>query len=305
MVSAETTVPVERSKAEPPRWLLLLDTETTGIGEEAVCIEVAVALYSVEHAATVTAFSSLVRSENNPAAAVNRISEELVRIAPEPAVAWSRVGRLAKDADAIVAHGADFDRRFVPAGDPALALPWICSMEDLEWPCGEKTAEGMSMRSSLVKLALAHGLGVSHAHRAAVDVDLLARLFSRVGDLAAYGAAPDLTTMLLRGLRPKARFQALVPFERKDEAKVRGFEWEPETKRWLRTMAIEDAGGLPFEVRRVGEVNRGQIERARFAALDIAPDEPPVYRHSFISRTGESPIEQVPPSPFAGQVKPC
>lgn len=250
-----------------PRHLLLLDTETTGVDDDARCVEVAVALFSVEHAATVTAFSSLMRADGNAAAAVNGIPEALVRVAPEPGVAWSRVARLAKDADVIVAHGADFDRRFVPADDPALVRPWICSMDDLEWPAGEKTADGIGKRENLVKLALAHGLGVSHAHRAAVDVDLLARLFARVAELARYGAAPDLRAMLLRGLRPKARFQAVVPFERKDEAKVRGFQWEPETKRWLKTMALDDVTALPFPCQRVGDVDRGPI--ARFAAIDL------------------------------------
>jgi hypothetical protein len=49
--------------------ILLLDTETTGTDERAVCIEVAVALYSVEYAAVVRSYSSLIRHDANEAEA--------------------------------------------------------------------------------------------------------------------------------------------------------------------------------------------------------------------------------------------
>ena len=263
--------------------LLLLDTETTGLDETAVCIEVAAGLYSVPYEATVQSFSALCRAPSNPAEKINRIPEALVQTAPPGEIAWARVAELAADVDAVIAHGVDFDRRFVPPGHVLLSKPWICSLEDLAWPRSEKSGE------SLVKLALAHDLGVSHAHRAAVDVDLLARLFMCVVEMGT-----DLQAFLAYGLRPKARYQALVPFERKDEAKELGFAWEPETKRWLKTMATEDTETLPFPVRWVAAVNRGPIDRARFAAIDLG-ETPPVERLAFVSKHNDSPIEKVKP----------
>ena len=218
--------------------ILILDTETTGVDDGAVCIEVACALYSLKHAAVVRSFSSLIRHHENPAEAVNRISPALLAEAPLPGNVWPVIDRMALSVRAIVAHSADFDRRFVPPIVAANA-PWVCSMDDLAWP--------RPAGRSLVALALAHDLGVSHAHRAAVDVDLLARLFTRAAEMGA-----DLEAMITRGLRPKALFVALVPFERKDEAKVAGFKWDESVpKAWSRRMAIEDVAALPFKVREV------------------------------------------------------
>jgi DNA polymerase-3 subunit epsilon len=154
---------------------------------------------------------------------------------------WPIVRRFAERADAIVAHGAEFDQRFVPA-DATGGKPWICSMHDLLWPRGKPG-------DSLVKLALAHDLGVSHAHRAAVDVDLLARLLTRVTELGV-----NLETFLAGGLRPKGRFivadQSYNP-QRNEQAKAAGFRWDGAKKEWWRLMPVDDAANLPFKTRMV------------------------------------------------------
>lgn len=62
--------------------ILLLDTETTGTDESAVCIEVAVALYSVEHAAVTRSYSSLIQHGTNEAEHINRIPVGLLASAP-------------------------------------------------------------------------------------------------------------------------------------------------------------------------------------------------------------------------------
>jgi hypothetical protein len=38
---------------------------------------------------------------------------------------------------------------------------------------------------------------------------------------------------------------------RNNELKEAWFKWKPDTKQWLRTMAIEDAALLPFPTREV------------------------------------------------------
>lgn len=224
--------------------ILLLDTETTGTDDAAVCIEVAVALYSVEHAAVVRSYSSLIRAESNAAESVNRISAALLREAPLADNVWPGIEKLGRGVDAVVCHGTEFDRRFVPAQILA-DVPWICSMSDLAFP------RGKGGRESLVSLALAHDIGVASAHRASADVDILARLLTRVHDMGV-----DLVPFLRRGMRPKAVF--VVADRGFDEARnalatVNGFEWDkPRAPRqWSRNMAIEDAATLPFDVRRI------------------------------------------------------
>ena len=218
--------------------ILLLDTETTGTDESAVCIEVAVALYSIEHAAVTRSYSSLIQHGTNEAEHVNRIPVGLLASAPAAPIVWTGVARFAAQADAIVAYEAAFDERFVPA-EATCGKPWICARADLIYPCA-------STSKSLIALALAHDVGVASAHRAFADVDLLARLFTRVKDMGC-----DLEAMLARGLRPKGRFVVAergFDAARNALAKEHGFTFDYDSKEWSRTMAVEDADNLPFRV---------------------------------------------------------
>lgn len=217
-----------------PETILILDTETTGVTDSDTAIEVACILYSLKHAAPIRSFASLIRSDSNPAEHVNRIPASLLPYAPEAAAVWTAVARHVTMADAIVAHNADFDRRFVPAMTGANVTPWVCSMDDIAWPVACESR-------SLVSIALAHGLGVATAHRALADCELLARLFTRAAEMGT-----DLGALLAHAMRPKALFRALVPFERNHEAKAAGFRWDADRRAWLRKMAVADASGQPF-----------------------------------------------------------
>lgn len=219
---------------------LILDTETSGTGPDRDhVIEIACVLYSIESATPIGSYASLLRAETNEAEAINRIPASALKDAPEPAKVWSFVGAMIDKSDAIIAHNAEFDRSFLPASLRD-RKQWICTMDDLQWPMVTKPG------GSLVNLALDHELGVASAHRAMTDCDLIARLLTRVAKMGV-----DLQTFLARGLRPKAKYQALVSFDEKDAAKELGFKWVPETKQWVKTIAIEDAESLPFEVRMV------------------------------------------------------
>jgi len=169
---------------------------------------------------------------------VNRIPPALLADAPEAANVWAGVAKLCAGVDAVLAHNAEFDRRFVPTS--VWSRPWICTMDDLAWPCATRAGEG------LVSLTLAHGLGVANAHRALADCDMIARLLTRVHEMGI-----ELVPFLERGLRPKSRYQALVSFESNHIAKDAGFKWDGAAKMWARTMADEDAAALAFKVRRI------------------------------------------------------
>jgi DNA polymerase-3 subunit epsilon len=216
---------------------LIIDVETTGIdARRDRVVEVGAVLYSVPHRTTLMQVSTIVPGDGNACEAINRIPESAVRDMQEPLSAAAKVlfDRMVEEADVAVAHNAEFDRSFLPS----VPLPWVCTCNDFQWP--QSTREG----GSLVSVALAHGIGVSSAHRALTDCQLIAALFDRMTDLQG---------MFARAMRPKALFRGLQPFDQNDLAKAAGFRFNRDTKQWTRRMAVEDAAGLGFKVVQIGE----------------------------------------------------
>lgn len=223
--------------------ILILDTETTGTDpEKDRCIEVAAVTYSIAHRAIADAHSWLLQADGNAAESINRIPPGLLVpiYAYVPEYVWSQVGERADEAEAIVAHNADFDRQWTPQFNRAIGqepIPWIDTLYAVDWPL--QTRPG----TNLTHLALEHGLAVVDPHRALSDCLLLARLLTRCAELGH-----DVSKILERGLRPTATFQALVSYDQRQAAKDAGFHWEAPKKQWLRKMAIDDAAKLPFRV---------------------------------------------------------
>jgi DNA polymerase-3 subunit epsilon len=217
--------------------ILILDTETTGIDpKKDVMIEIGAVLWSVEHRSIVECFSGLLRSASNAAEEVNGITPALLVDAREGA-SMVHVSAMAGRADAIVAHSVAFDRAFVDQTRGTNDTDWICTIEDFTWP-------KPSPSKGLTALALAHGCAVVAAHRAINDCLLLARCFESIGDVGE-----RLEAALIHSRLPKAEIHSLAPFDLKDLVKENGFHWDPARKVWHRTMAIADAGKLPFATR--------------------------------------------------------
>lgn len=221
--------------------ICIVDTETQGIDHKKdQAIEVAAVKYSIAHACVIESFSCLLEAESNAAEAINHIPAGVLKFGYPANHAWKRLEDIAAGSDAILAHNAAFDRRFIPE-TVLSSIPWICTLNGVVWP---KPGDARN----LIAIALAHGLGVVDPHRALADCMLLARLLTRSAELGV-----DVSAMLQRGLRPTAHYQALVSFEKRDLAKAKGFQWDASSRRWCRTMAIEDAVPevLGFEVRRI------------------------------------------------------
>lgn len=217
--------------------VLILDTETTGTAAPPKdrIVEAGAVLWSVRFATTIATYSMLVEGPTNPATHINGIPEAALCEGATEASVWDRLGGFVSHADALVAHSCDFDRQFTPAGWDQ-GKPWICSMNDIDWPV-------QSGSRSLTAIMLAHGLGVSHAHRAITDCLHIARLLERCHEMGH-----DVRDMLVRAARPKARFRAKVSYDDREKARVAGFRWDGEKKIWWRKMAVEDAKALPFPV---------------------------------------------------------
>jgi DNA polymerase III subunit epsilon len=136
----------------------------------------------------------------------------------------------------VIAHNADFDRRFLERRLPAFTTKyWACSRFDIDWK-----AEGI--RSSALEF-VAYSLGFFHdGHRAASDcratLHALAQPLPGTGRLA-------LQALLEQARLPTWRLWARdAAIEKKDVLKAGGYTWSPgefgRPKCWYRDVA--DAG---------------------------------------------------------------
>jgi DNA polymerase-3 subunit epsilon len=211
--------------------LLIIDTETTGLDPDKGCraIEVGAILYSVPFRTPLQSVAFLVPTAENPASHINGIDPAITNLDQPWRTAMALFREMAASADYAVAHNADFDRQFFGHGPlEPLHLDWICSMSDLEW--GE--IPGRSLRD----LALAHGIAVMpEIHRALPDCELISQVLSK---------RSDLEELIAQALVPKMIYRALVSFNNRDEAKSRGFRWNPERKEWLKKLTSDQAHQL-------------------------------------------------------------
>jgi DNA polymerase-3 subunit epsilon len=136
----------------------------------------------------------------------------------------------------VIAHHADFDRRFLEKRLPAFANKhWACSRFDIDWK-----AEGI--RSSALEF-VAYSLGFFHdGHRAASDcqatLHALAQPLPGTGRLA-------LQALLEQARLPTWRLWARdAAIEKKDMLKGRGYAWSPgevgRPKCWYRDVSDAD-----------------------------------------------------------------
>jgi DNA polymerase III subunit epsilon len=136
----------------------------------------------------------------------------------------------------VIAHNADFDRRFLEKRLPVFATKhWACSRSDIDWK-----AEGI--RSSALEF-VAYSLGFFHdGHRAASDcratLHALAQPLPGTGRLA-------LQALLEQARLPTWRLWVRdAAIEKKDVLKARGYSWSPgefgRPKCWYRDVSDSD-----------------------------------------------------------------
>jgi DNA polymerase-3 subunit epsilon len=226
--------------------LVFLDVETSGLDPEKDCLlEIAVARWSYQYGSLVSAQSVLIDPypeplEVNSAFHINGIYPAMCK---ELGVTYgNRPDIPSSDECLLIAHNADFDRKWLPEFG---RYRWICSCDDFEYPRHTGSR-------ALTQIALAHGVGVVSAHRAIDDVLTLARLFERVAEIDRSA----FEKRLARCLRPKARFVVAdrgYDEDRNKLVKAHRFRWNPDEKVWWRKMFIDDVAALPFAVERAGD----------------------------------------------------
>ncbi len=163
--------------------ILIIDTETTGLYPEkgAICIEIAALLYSVKFKKVLQTFSTFLPCETNDVEHINNIKAEWTRETMAKEMPLRYLNEMAHYADFIVAHSAEFDKKFL-ATIPALKdkhlfqTKWICTKEHFQWPVA-------LTRKRLRDVCYAMKVPYVDAHRALTDCTFLADCFSKIEDL--------------------------------------------------------------------------------------------------------------------------
>jgi DNA polymerase III subunit epsilon len=233
--------PSQAAQRRCPQQLLILDTETTGLDPASgACVEVGAVLFRVPERAVLSQVSFLLPVETNPAETVNGIEAAISRL-PQP---WQAglacFEAMLAAADAVLAHNAAFDRQWFGIGPlPAIAKPWICSMDDIRWPSERQLKANPSVRD----LALAYGVPVWAAHRALTDCTYLAQVLER---------CEQLEHLLEAALEPRQLFRAQLSYAERHRAKQAGFRWnDPVPGAWTRRLSEREARALSFAVQPV------------------------------------------------------
>lgn len=201
---------------------IIVDLETTGLDPQADAImEIGLLEFGVEgdEPPRVTRTYGALQDPGRP------VAEEVLRITgmtqahlTGQQIDWDVVRGFFQRASIVIAHNADFDRRFLEKSGKLAGLTphWACSMRHIDWQRhNHKTL-------SLNYLAADHGFVNPFAHRAIFDCATTFRLIT-----------PYLKELIIRSYEREYVIKAVYsPFESKDVLRLRGYRWDPEERVW-------------------------------------------------------------------------
>lgn len=219
--------------AGPDIVLGVVDIETTGLGDDAKVIEIAVTKIALVDGqlASIAPPLTMLEDPGEP------LSDEISKITgiTDADLAGHRFDeeRLAQelaDVDALVAFNAKFDGPHLQRRFAGLRHHWICARLDYDWK-----AAGYEGRS---QSALLNDAGLFYeAHRAAVDAWALAILIS----LPASDGRTIASHMVDRARTIQTRIAATnAPYRVKDDLKARGYRWDVRQRVWTADVEQDD-----------------------------------------------------------------
>jgi len=202
---------------------IFLDLETTGLDPERdEIIELAMVPFRYSNDGRIFEVQEAFDELREPSSGtipeeitrITGITDEMVR---GKTINSERVAEIAAPAALIIAHNANFDRKFAEnAFDIFSTKAWACSMTQIPWK--QELFEGMKLEYLAMKTGFFYD-----AHRAATDchagIELLSKPLPQSGNLA-------LQTLLDEARKPTCRVWAEnAPFDFKDMLKAKGYRW--------------------------------------------------------------------------------
>jgi DNA polymerase-3 subunit epsilon len=200
----------------------VLDVETTGLDTaKDEIIELAMVKFAYLPDDRIARITDVFSSFNEPQYPIPAEITDLTGITDEMVLGHrinpDTVATFASDAVIVIAHNANFDRRFAERYWPLFEQKaWACSATEVEWR--KHGFDGSRLGYLLAGVGLFH-----QAHRAIDDCRALIEILAT--DLPKTNRS-GLSALLERARRKTMRIWAeQSPFELKDELKRRGYRW--------------------------------------------------------------------------------
>jgi DNA polymerase III subunit epsilon len=240
---------------------IFLDVETTGLdAANDQIVELAMLAFDYSADGQLCAIGESYEALRDPGRPIPAAVTALTGISDAMVVGKSidveEVSAFIHGADLIVAHNAEFDRRFCERLSGVFAeKAWACSFREVAW-----ADEGFDS-ARLGHLAIGHGLFFD-AHRAIDDcragLEILSRPLPRSGRTA-------LAALLESARRPRWRIRAVgAPFAARAALKSRGYRWNDGSNGGTRAWYVDaDENALDAE----SEFLRLEIYRRQDVAI--------------------------------------
>jgi DNA polymerase-3 subunit epsilon len=235
-----------RPRIEPPagtelKLALFIDVETTGLDHQSdEIIELAMVPFTYCPDGKIYEVKEAFQRFQQPTKLIVPEIMKLTGITDEMvaghAIDPAEVEAFAKDAVLVIAHNANFDRRFLEKMAPCFALKgWACSQSQIDWA-------GEGIEGSRLSYLVAGAGYFYDGHRAANDC--LAAIELLAAPLPTSGGT-GLSKLLENARKPSWRIWAEnSPFDLKDVLKARGYRWNPDgtpfPKAWFIDVSDDD-----------------------------------------------------------------
>ena len=157
--------------------ILVLDIESTGLdAKKHKCIEVGAVLFNIPHRTILQQFSTLFPCDENPVEDINNIKPAATQATYSHHYWDVHFMTMVHSSQAIVAHNAQFDKKFIDEFNLNILSPWICTKNDFEWPVNLP-------RKRLQDVCEAMGISYDKSHRALADCMFIIDCFGKLDDL--------------------------------------------------------------------------------------------------------------------------